>query len=109
LKCHVGIAPLLDTPFNRCKSNLKLLEYGAVGLPTIASNVTPYKDSPGLLIRKARSKDWLRALRQFEDEDARLLLAGDCQTYARQFALEDNLATLDAAFHPITKPQLMAA
>ena len=40
-----AIAPLLDTEFNRCKSSIKVLEYAAAGLPTIASDVIPYRDS----------------------------------------------------------------
>jgi glycosyltransferase involved in cell wall biosynthesis len=40
----VAIAPLKDTPFNRCKSNLKVLEAGAFNLPIIASNVPPYRN-----------------------------------------------------------------
>jgi glycosyltransferase involved in cell wall biosynthesis len=44
----VGLAPLLDTPFNRAKSNIKQLEYSALGLPTIASDLPPYRDVPCL-------------------------------------------------------------
>jgi tetratricopeptide (TPR) repeat protein/GT2 family glycosyltransferase/glycosyltransferase involved in cell wall biosynthesis len=43
--CDLGIAPLLDTEFNRCKSNLKFLQYSAVGLPSLYSNVIPYSNS----------------------------------------------------------------
>lgn len=35
----IGIAPLVDSAFNRGKSNLKWLENSAMGIPTIASNV----------------------------------------------------------------------
>lgn len=38
----IGLAPIADTRFNRCKSDLKLLEYGAWGMPYVASNVAPY-------------------------------------------------------------------
>jgi glycosyltransferase involved in cell wall biosynthesis len=54
----IAIAPLADTKFNRSKSNLKYLEYSALGIPAVASDVEPYKiiqhgitgllaDSPG--------------------------------------------------------------
>ena len=33
----IGIAPLADTPFNRCKSAVKTLDYAALGLPVLAS------------------------------------------------------------------------
>ena len=38
----IGIAPLVDTEFNRSKSNLKYLEYSALGIPSVCSNVYPY-------------------------------------------------------------------
>lgn len=39
----IGVAPLRDTEFNRCKSDLRLLEYGAWGVPYVASDVAPYR------------------------------------------------------------------
>ncbi|WP_374318947.1 hypothetical protein [Pseudoxanthomonas kaohsiungensis] len=38
----VGLAPLVDTLFNRSKSSIKVLDYAGIGLPTIASNVPAY-------------------------------------------------------------------
>lgn len=38
----IAIAPLVDNDFNSCKSNLKILEAGAKGLPIICSKVLPY-------------------------------------------------------------------
>lgn len=38
------LAPLSDTPFNACKSPIKFLEYGALGIPGVYSNVKPYSD-----------------------------------------------------------------
>ncbi len=38
----IGIAPLVDNSFNRCKSNLRWLEYSALDIPTIVSSVGPY-------------------------------------------------------------------
>lgn len=35
----IGIAPLVDCNFNRSKSNLRWLEYSALKIPTVASNV----------------------------------------------------------------------
>lgn len=43
LKIDIALAPLEDNLFNRCKSNIKMLEYAALGIPCIYSNVTPYK------------------------------------------------------------------
>lgn len=40
----IGIAPLRDTRFNRCKSSIKFYEHAAMGIPTVASNIPPYSD-----------------------------------------------------------------
>ena len=39
LDFDIGMAPLRDNKFNRAKSNLRWLEYGALGIPCVASNV----------------------------------------------------------------------
>lgn len=41
---NVGLAPLADCPFNHSKSALKYLEYSAMGITTIAQNMSPYSD-----------------------------------------------------------------
>jgi glycosyltransferase involved in cell wall biosynthesis len=38
----VGLAPLADIPFNRSRSNVKLKEYAAAGVPWLASPIGPY-------------------------------------------------------------------
>ena len=39
---HIGLAPLRDTEFNRYKSELKWLEYTALGLAVVASDRAAY-------------------------------------------------------------------
>jgi GT2 family glycosyltransferase/glycosyltransferase involved in cell wall biosynthesis len=39
----IGIAPLADTAFNRCKSAIKVLDYAALGLPVLASDRAVYR------------------------------------------------------------------
>lgn len=34
-----GICPLEDNEFNRCKSNIKMLEYGGCGIPSVMSEI----------------------------------------------------------------------
>jgi len=39
----LGLCPLIDTPFNSCKSDIKCLDYIALGALPVASNVPAYK------------------------------------------------------------------
>lgn len=41
----IGIAPLVDNHFNRSKSDLKFLEYGAASVPCVASDISTYTRS----------------------------------------------------------------
>jgi spore maturation protein CgeB len=38
----IGLAPLLDIEFNRCKSHIKWMEYSMSKTPVLASRVYPY-------------------------------------------------------------------
>lgn len=61
----VGIAPLADKEFNRCKSNIKYLEYSAVGYPSILQNMHPYKDdivNGENALLAGTTKEWIDAL-----------------------------------------------
>ncbi|MDD2707184.1 MAG: glycosyltransferase family 4 protein [Verrucomicrobiae bacterium] len=64
LNLDIAIAPLENNLFNRCKSHIKLLEYGAVGCAVIASDIEPYRfiqdGVHGFLVRD--EKEWLQAL-----------------------------------------------
>jgi GT2 family glycosyltransferase/glycosyltransferase involved in cell wall biosynthesis len=42
---HIGLAPLLDTPFNHCKSPIKAMDYAALGLVVLASDMPVYRGS----------------------------------------------------------------
>lgn len=42
LNCQIMLAPLADNVFNRAKSNIKLTEGGAFGIPVIAQNIDCY-------------------------------------------------------------------
>ena len=41
----IAVAPLLDTPFTQCKSDIKFLDYSALGAATIASRISVYEAS----------------------------------------------------------------
>lgn len=45
LKFDIGIAPLVDCDFNRGKSNLRKLEYGALSIPVVAADVGHFRET----------------------------------------------------------------
>ena len=71
LKADIGIIPLEDTTFNRGKSSLKWLEYSALEIPTIASDVSPYKEvidygKTGYLVKNT-TDDWYEHIKSLID------------------------------------------
>jgi glycosyltransferase involved in cell wall biosynthesis len=62
----IGLAPLADSPFNICKSPIKILDYAALGLATLASDVPPYQgslaDGPGGILVPNTTADWHEGL-----------------------------------------------
>ncbi len=64
LNLDLALAPVEDNIFNVCKSNLRLMEYGACGIPVICSDVECYRHTDLPVTRvKNRFKDWVEAIR----------------------------------------------
>lgn len=61
LDLDIGICPLADDDFNRCKSAIKLYEYAMVGTVTLASKVTPFKEE-ALALADNTYQGWYDAL-----------------------------------------------
>ena len=83
LDLDIAVAPLEDNFFNSCKSNLRLLEYGAMSWPVVCSDVFPYQTNNPPVVRVKHSvADWLEALNNLiEDEAARLRLGQALNTW----------------------------
>lgn len=62
LNLDLALAPLDHNLFNKCKSNLRLLEYGICGYPVIASDEEPYRCNLPVTLVKNRFKDWVAAI-----------------------------------------------
>ncbi|HXF94300.1 MAG TPA: glycosyltransferase [Nitrospiraceae bacterium] len=97
-KWAVGLAPLLPTEFNTCKSAIKYLEYTLCGIPIVASDTIPYRviDSElnGLL---ARSPDeWVAHISRLLDDRtfAAELVARARQACEAMFGLKAEKARL---------------
>ncbi|HMJ02338.1 MAG TPA: hypothetical protein VK506_05315, partial [Conexibacter sp.] len=95
----VGIAPIADIPFNRAKSNVKVKEYAAMGVPWLASPIGPYADlgekQGGRLVPDDR---WFEELEHLvSDARARKRLAKRGIKWANGQRLRRNLGVWEAA------------
>ena len=58
----IGIAPLVDSPFNRSKSAIKAMDYAALGLPVLASDMPVFRgslaDGPGGMLVENTPSAW---------------------------------------------------
>ncbi|MCL2344238.1 MAG: glycosyltransferase [Desulfobulbus sp.] len=101
LDLDIAVAPLEDIPFNYGKSNLRLLEYGALGLPVVCSDVLPYRDSPATRVANDPAL-WIAALRErIHDLDAALREGARLRAWVeRHYVLEDHIDEWLAAHLP---------
>ncbi|ACS85354.1 glycosyltransferase [Musicola paradisiaca] len=103
MNLDLALAPLEDNLFNRCKSNLRLLEYGACGYPVICSDIEPYRcDLPVTRVRN-RYKEWMDAIREYLSDLNETAKTGDMlkQAVSRDWMLDgDNLHIWREAWLP---------
>ncbi len=94
LKLDLALAPLEMHPFNECKSNLRLLEYGALGWPVVCTDIDPYRtDAPPVIRLDNRPDDWIAAIRtQLADRDALKAAGTRLREWVHaRYILENNL------------------
>lgn len=99
LNLDLALAPVEQNLFNECKSNLRLLEYGACGVPVICSDVRCYREDALPVTRvKNRFRDWVEAVRMhLADLDASARLGDELRSVVcRDWMLQG--AALDAWF-----------
>ena len=102
LDLDLALAPLENNAFNEAKSHLRILEYGILGYPVIASDIFPYQgDFPVTLVAN-RYRDWVRAIREQIADRQALAAAGDrLREHVRaHWLLEEHLDDWLAAWLP---------
>jgi glycosyltransferase involved in cell wall biosynthesis len=103
----IGLAPLVNEPFNHCKAPTKFIEYTAAGIPVIASDLPVYRNAVpaggGLLVAP---EAWYAALSAWLDAPVARSLALEAAqrhcsvTYAPE-VLERQLLTLLSKVHAL--------
>ncbi|ADB51716.1 glycosyltransferase [Conexibacter woesei] len=99
-RCDVLIAPLADVSFNQTRSNVKLKEYAALGVPWLASPVGDYawmgEAEGGRLVADSDWSSHIEAL--VRDEDARRTLAANGRRWAAGEVVVDHVGELEQLY-----------
>lgn len=78
LNLDLALAPLEFHIFNDCKSNLRLLEYGACGYPTVCTDTEAYRgDLPCSRVYSNTTQEWLDVIRSHLNDPAASYRMGD--------------------------------
>jgi glycosyltransferase involved in cell wall biosynthesis len=90
VRWDLAIAPLEDTPFTRCKSDLKFLDYGALGIPGVFSRMPVYDATVRHLetgyLAENTPEAWSAGLRQMLDDDAlRRRIGSNAREYVARY------------------------
>jgi len=89
----IGLAPLVPSQFNRSKSAIKALEYAALGIPVIASDLAPYQPFvidgvTGFLVSK--DHEWEARLRDLTHDHAmREQMGAAAKAHARKWSIDE--------------------
>lgn len=99
----LALIPMQDHAYNRCKSALKVIDYAAVGVPSICSPVAPFKDLPKIARTPVLAGDgeWFTRIEEFlnagEAADGPSEQMGG--NTRRRYGLRENLTSYWSAFN----------
>ena len=99
----IGIAPLLDNPYNQCRSDIKFVEYASRGVVPVLAAVTPYLQNveagTTAFLFKGNAELEEVLIRLIGDADLRQRVAGRAYEYVKAERLEARHAAARLAFY----------
>jgi hypothetical protein len=89
----IGLAPVVATPWGRCRSDLKALEYGISSVAPIVSDTTPYDTYTGPCLKAGSAKDFFNHVRDLvrNPGDARALAAAAREHVMAERTVDKNI------------------
>lgn len=103
LALDLALAPLVDDEFNRGRTALRVLEYGVLGYPVIASDMPSYREGGfPITIVGNNTDDWVSAIRELTKDRDALAHSGDVlrSCVLENWMLEDHLDVWKRAWLP---------
>lgn len=94
----IAVAPVINNSFGNCKSDLKVKEYSALGIPTVASDVIPYREAfeSGAPIYLATTfDDWYRLIKMLIDShEMRQNMSREAKEWSEKNWIQDNIENI---------------
>ncbi len=89
----LALAPLETNVFNEAKSHLRLLEYGIMGWPIIATDIYPYQGDAPITRVKNRYTNWKKAIQEKLRNREVLATEGDAmrEWVLKNWMIEDHI------------------
>jgi len=112
LDLDIGLCPIVDTDFNRGKSNLKMIEYGAFNIPSVCSQITsgPYNSPDGVdlngkdrVLVENTDEAWFNAVEDLIlDKDKRKYIGDNARETVEEFYnIEHNWRYWDECYRAV--------
>lgn len=101
----IGVAPLVDTVFNRSKSAIKALEYAALGIPVVATDSEPYRPFvldgvTGFLVR--HEHEWGKRLYELANDAAmRAEMGAKAKEHAATMTIQNGWRLWEQAYRQL--------
>lgn len=109
LDFDIGLIPVDSHDFNRAKTDIKFLEYGAAGIAPIASDICTYDSMVDGVsgIKASTPEQWYYALeRLVVDSELRKRIAAGAHDYAMTRLMKNNVNLWESAYH-LTRHDIM--
>jgi hypothetical protein len=96
LGCNAVYAPLVDNIFNKSKSNIKMIESGAIGLPGAFQDLCTYEEAPFRFKTGDELIDQLSTITK--DFDSYIKHSTNARKYVETMWLEDHINEYEAVY-----------
>ena len=101
----LAIAPVIDNGFGNAKSDLKIKEATAVGLPIVASSVVPYReavDNGAEVLLATTYNEWYNSIKELiENPGKREAIAKSNREWIKQYWIQDNAKNIFRVYEQI--------
>lgn len=101
----IAVAPVINNAFGNAKSDLKIKEYSAVGIPIVASPVQPYREASvdNAQIHFAETfSEWYNQLKDLiENPEKRAQISRQNKEWVSKYWIQDNVSKIAEVYQQV--------